>query len=715
MDSSPSLAICLPTWNRGDLYEACFSSLLRQLDGIDAAIWIFDNGSRAASLGTVERLRTSDHAVFKVYLPRNMGLPYVVNCFCQLIGEGSEYAGHQPPEYVMLADADAYFKAPIRDMIEVLDSNDGYGAVSGHDSEEHETVRRLELHIAGRPIQIKEKEIERGLSLILRAEELRQCYPLPHDTKYNVDWELMKRHPNSLANRNRKVAAVDYVTHLGLYDSTWSPEGVPAGEAEVTEIDSILQELGLLTPGRQEKMKKYFRLRDGGLQPDPRECQPMQNLVLGMHRSGTSVMTRLLSLMGCEVGPPEALLGSNPDNPRGFWERADVLDLNQKLLACFGADAYRVGHFEPESLAGEAVAELEAAGRRILGGFDPDRPSVLKDPRLCLVLRFWKKLLTRPCCVLIHRSPIEVARSLKARHGMPLPYGIALWEKYNLAALEQSRELPRVLVAHADLMRDPVHTVAYLHRELEALGQSGLQMLDRPAIGACIDPDLHRQRCDGAIENDYLNAAQARLLEALRNGDALGWSAIPPLSRQAREILIHYAETIDLVTETAAGPESWGAEIQSRLDAFGGVNERVERQLERLEHLNAQLDQRLENLERQSSEAAREKAELQVERDGLETELRRTASELAERDVAVEDSRRHSSESERQHQAAIARREKWILELDAVISAILGSRSWKLGSTCRELARKLLARPRQPLASDHRRRIMQRFEESRKS
>ena len=40
-----SLGICIPVWNRGDLFLIAFKSLIKQLDGINATIWIFDNGS----------------------------------------------------------------------------------------------------------------------------------------------------------------------------------------------------------------------------------------------------------------------------------------------------------------------------------------------------------------------------------------------------------------------------------------------------------------------------------------------------------------------------------------------------------------------------------------------------------------------------------------------------------------------------------------------
>ena len=58
----------------------------------------------------------------------------------------------------------------------------------------------------------------------------------------------------------------------------------------------------------------------------------MQLIILGMHRSGTSMVTRLVNMMGAYFGPEGVSLGANDENPKGFWERRDVLDLDEALL-----------------------------------------------------------------------------------------------------------------------------------------------------------------------------------------------------------------------------------------------------------------------------------------------------------------------------------------------------------------------------------------------
>jgi hypothetical protein len=75
------------------------------------------------------------------------------------------------------------------------------------------------------------------------------------------------------------------------------------------------------------------------MQPQYRgELEMKQNknavLVVGMHRSGTSVLTRGLKTIGVELG--DHLSSSAEDNLRGFWEDKDVLALNEKILRIIG-------------------------------------------------------------------------------------------------------------------------------------------------------------------------------------------------------------------------------------------------------------------------------------------------------------------------------------------------------------------------------------------
>ncbi|HTZ08801.1 MAG TPA: hypothetical protein VMB72_07005, partial [Acidimicrobiales bacterium] len=58
-------------------------------------------------------------------------------------------------------------------------------------------------------------------------------------------------------------------------------------------------------------------------------------VVLGMHRSGTSAVTRILNLLGADVGERDDLL-TDYDNPAGHWESRALVAANDRILAAWG-------------------------------------------------------------------------------------------------------------------------------------------------------------------------------------------------------------------------------------------------------------------------------------------------------------------------------------------------------------------------------------------
>lgn len=180
-------------------------------------------------------------------------------------------------------------------------------------------------------------------------------------------------------------------------------------------------------------------------------------LVLGMHRSGTSALARVVNLLGAtlpaDLYPPDAL------NPTGYWESQYLVGLNEWILESAGATWSQCLGFAPEQLAGPGLvgimASLVEGTRRVFGDATL---FVMKDPRLCLLLEFWlpalRSLDIEVAVLSVTRPPVAVARSLLHRNGFPLPQGIALWLRYVLAAEHGSRSVPRAFLSYDALMAD---------------------------------------------------------------------------------------------------------------------------------------------------------------------------------------------------------------------------------------------------------------------
>ena len=154
----------------------------------------------------------------------------------------------------------------------------------------------------------------------------------------------------------------------------------------------------------------------------------MQVFILGMHRSGTSALARVLNLMGLYFGGENVGTGRSAENIKGFWERRDVRDLNDAILATAGCDWDVVSALRLDTVAADTRAGYASAAANTVLNLDAHRPWFIKEPRLCLLFPIWQQALETPFAIHVHRNPLEVARSLAVRNGIPIDVGLALWE-----------------------------------------------------------------------------------------------------------------------------------------------------------------------------------------------------------------------------------------------------------------------------------------------
>jgi hypothetical protein len=176
--------------------------------------------------------------------------------------------------------------------------------------------------------------------------------------------------------------------------------------------------------------------------------------VLGMHRSGTSLVTRLLNLLGVDLGPEESLMQPTQDNAGGYWEHPRITNLNDDVLARLGGTWDVPPRISAEAFAGPEFADLRRTARRLVASeFAGSRLWGWKDPRTCLVLPFWQLVVPSARYVICLRNPSDVARSM-ARAIDKVDRGLELWLRYASDALTHTRGHRRLLVFHEDVMRD---------------------------------------------------------------------------------------------------------------------------------------------------------------------------------------------------------------------------------------------------------------------
>jgi len=200
------------------------------------------------------------------------------------------------------------------------------------------------------------------------------------------------------------------------------------------------------------------------------EKSKMAVIVLGMHRSGTSAVTRGLEVLGVQLG--DNLHPSGEDNPKGFWEDKDCLQLNERILSYLGSAYDRLGlvewdieHDDPQ-LAEYAVEAEELVRAKLhvsqYWGF--------KDPRTARLLPFWMGVLDRVGCdvgfVIAIRNPLSVMRSLQKRNGFEPEKSFYLWLEHVVPAVARTKGKKRVVVDYDALLDAPEVQLRRIARDL---------------------------------------------------------------------------------------------------------------------------------------------------------------------------------------------------------------------------------------------------------
>lgn len=192
-------------------------------------------------------------------------------------------------------------------------------------------------------------------------------------------------------------------------------------------------------------------------------------LVLGMHRSGTSALSGALVQLG--AAPPRSLMPASSENERGYFESVAFMAFHNTILA---ASKSCWNDWRPLSFPNGTSLETGYRDRALalLDAEFGDAPVfILKDPRACRLVPFWRQTLDHAGIathVLIpFRSPQEVAKSLATRdRHMPTGDSVALWLRHALDAERDSRGMTRSFVSMDALLSDWRGTLARIERDI---------------------------------------------------------------------------------------------------------------------------------------------------------------------------------------------------------------------------------------------------------
>ncbi len=199
--------------------------------------------------------------------------------------------------------------------------------------------------------------------------------------------------------------------------------------------------------------------------PGQRTCL----LVLGMHRSGTSAVTRILNLMGAEL--PKQLLGALPGNEAGHWEPERLVLLHDQILAEAGSSWRDLRPLDLARLSADRLEYYKSTIQSIIQDeFGDAHVFVLKDPRICRFIPVYRAVLSelnvRINPIIMIRNPLEVSASLSARDKMPNAYGLLLWLRHCLDVEKHTRGMSRVFVGYDRVVNDIANVIVSLRESL---------------------------------------------------------------------------------------------------------------------------------------------------------------------------------------------------------------------------------------------------------
>ncbi|WP_158813597.1 hypothetical protein [Methylocapsa sp. S129] len=146
-------------------------------------------------------------------------------------------------------------------------------------------------------------------------------------------------------------------------------------------------------------------------------------VVLGMHRSGTSLCSHILSMLGVDMADE---VGVNLGNDAGHWERWEIVAFQDEILNLLDRGYSTHQHDFPLPGAWWAEPKVRDVQARI-ENFLTEKMKTnalfgFKDPRTARLLPLWlqifRNLNLAPKFILCLRAPSQIARSLQRRDGL---------------------------------------------------------------------------------------------------------------------------------------------------------------------------------------------------------------------------------------------------------------------------------------------------------
>ena len=364
-------------------------------------------------------------------------------------------------------------------------------------------------------------------------------------------------------------------------------------------------------------------------------------LVLGMHRSGTSLCSHILSTLGVDMVDE---IGVNRGNDKGHWERWEIVEFHDRILRLFNRDYFGRFHdfalpvawwAEPRvaQIRKEMVAFLERRMGSSYFGF--------KDPRTVRLMPVWHQILNElklaPKRVLCLRNPAQIGRSLNAHDGLDREIGEYRWLVHMIDFFRYTTNFDFCTIEYEEWFNNPSSNIEKLQKFLDLQWQQseadlGLVLSGIIDPGARHDDADHRKADQPLVRTLYTLAScagqdEARDQIAYIVSQFISFQQLQRPFLQAYEDVAKTAAKYPEIEQQAMALRAAVSERDAAVEAAegraGGAEARLAEALAEIEQQRAQIGE----LARERGEARSLKESL-VERETACSDLSRRVDEL---------------------------------------------------------------------------------------
>ena len=259
-------------------------------------------------------------------------------------------------------------------------------------------------------------------------------------------------------------------------------------------------------------------------------------LVVGVGRSGTSLLAGILGQVGFHIPQPEVIADST--NPRGFGEPRWVVDFHTRLMR-----RARVTVFDARPAAWEKTrafaenAEVQAELRDwVANEMRHSDDVVVKDPRVGWFLPLWLsaagELGLSTAFITMLRHPAEILASARRSYGdwQTDASRAASWLNVMLESERATRDAPRAFIRYEDLMSDWARELGRVGDTVDLPLLAGFDRTRFPEVDRFVDPTLHRNR--GGWDGLEVPASVQTMAEQV-------WTTLQPLAGPGEGAEVH--------------------------------------------------------------------------------------------------------------------------------------------------------------------------------